>query len=42
MASYVQKLGGHTDVVTDVAFAPNKPYFLTGCQDGILRSFESA
>jgi WD40 repeat protein len=38
----VDKLaGGHTDVVSDVAFNPLRPQIVTGCYDGSLRFFST-
>lgn len=37
----VQRLTGHTDMVTDVAFSPVKPYLATTSQDGQIRQFHS-
>ena len=35
----LHKLGGHTDVVSDVAFHRQRPELVTGCLDGKLRVF---
>ena len=35
----LERLGGHTDVVTDVAFHPRVPHLLTACMDGNVRTF---
>ena len=34
--------GGHTDVVTDVAFNPVHPQLATACMDGRVRFFSDA
>lgn len=36
----VSKLSGHTDVVTDVSFRPQRPGLITSCVDGKIRAFE--
>eukprot|EP00041_Stephanoeca_diplocostata_P029690 m.883715 g.883715 ORF g.883715 m.883715 type:complete len:963 (+) comp23611_c0_seq3:316-3204(+) len=35
----VARLGGHPDVVTDIAYHPLRPELLTACADGSLRIF---
>jgi len=39
---YLEKLGGHTDVVTDVQFHPLHPQLLTAAMDGKIRVFADA
>lgn len=39
--TYLHKLSGHTDVVSDVAFHPLSPHLLTASLDGRLRVFSS-
>ena len=37
--TYLSKLPGHPDVVTDVAFNPLHPQLATACADGRVRAF---
>ena len=37
MGTYSHKIGGHTDVVTDISFHPFRAELMTACQDGKLR-----
>jgi WD40 repeat protein len=37
--TYLAKLGGHADVVTDVAFNPLHPQLATSAADGRVRAF---
>ena len=37
--NYLEKLGGHTDVVSDIGFHPLLPQLLTASMDGKLRVF---
>ena len=39
--TYLHKLSGHTDVVSDVTFHPLSPHLLTASLDGRLRVFSS-
>jgi len=37
--TYMDKVGGHTDVVTDVCCNPLHPQIVTACNDGRVRCF---
>jgi WD40 repeat protein len=41
-AAPVERLSGHTDVVSDVAFSPLYPQLLTTCFDAKLRFFSDS